>query len=1048
MTTLRCLRWCGLVVLAVCTFYSQPAAAAPVITEFPLPTANSVPDSIVFLGADGNFWFVERNAGKIGRMSPNGMVDEFGLTVEGQYPVSLTIGPDDALWFTGSHYTDFFVGRMTQTGSVTNTWQPASGIPGDITTGPDGNLWFIAGTDIGRATPDGDFPEPFAVVGGVPLAITRNPAILADNLWFTARSPSRIGRITTEGAVTWFSGLTPDSDPPDIVHGPDGNFWFTERYADKIGRITTGGVVTEFGGLTAGSRPYGITRGWDGNLWFTENDGNRIGRITPSGTVTEFTGLTAGSKPTSITAGPANTLWFTESVGNRIGRVTIPACDVPTMIPAAGGVFSGSTLGDSTLGGTYGAAGPEKVFQWTPDRAGTALIETCGNGTNIDTALYLRGGGCEGGTELASSDDACLNSLGQNRASRLTPFVGEGQTYYIIVDSFTAGNFRLTVVPPGVGCEAPIVVPGSGGTFFGTLVGASGLQGSCGGPGPERVFQWTPDHSGSAMIETCGNGTDFDSVLYVRHTNCNRGAEVTCSDDQCANATGLTRASSINMAVTAGETYFVFVDSYGAGGSYTLTINGPAPCDDVETIPAAGGVFSGHTQGANTLIGSCGGNGPEKIYRWTPETSGTAVIDTCAGATYETLLYVRQGDCLNGAQLGCNQVAFCQPGLFASRVYPDVVAGETYYIIVDGVGGQSGNFTLTVQAPVVNPPTPTVSPTPTATPTMAPSPTTTAGDSACDRPTTLRASGGRLEGTTSGADTLTGSCGSSNGPEKVFQWTPAVSGIATIETCGEGTRFDTTLYVRGGSCAGADLACSDDACPNHYGSALASKITLAVTAGETYFIVVDGALGESGPFALEVTPPQPATPTATAIATATNSSAPTLTATIPPTATCTPSGTALPTSTATRTPTVLPSTTVTAPSTPTFSASPPRTPTRTPPATASVTSTGTPSPNATGTLSVVPTPSQTGVPSQTPTPEGSATVAASPTTTRTGGPPCTGDCNGSGEVTIPELITLVNIALGNAPLADCMAGDHDSSGTVTVDELVAAVKRALEGCAS
>ena len=888
-----------------------------------------------------------------------------------------------------------FVGRMTPSGSVTNSWGVDGGpFPGDITTGPDGNLWFIAESQNRSITPDGYLVDPFVLDGSIPLAITRSPTG-SDDLWFTARAPSRIGRITTAGAVTWYAGVTPDSDPPDIVYGPDGNFWFTERYADKIGRITTSGVVTEFGGLTAGSRPYGIARGWDGNLWFTENAGNRIGRITPSGTVTEFGGLTAGSNPTSITDGPANTLWFTESAGNRIGRVTIPACDVPQMIPAAGGVFGGATLGDSTLAGTCGAPGPEKVFQWTPDRAGTALIETCGSATNVDTAVYLRTGvGCEGGTEVACNDDACSNALGQNRASRLTPFVGAGQTYYIVVDTFSAGDFRLTVVPPGLGCEAPTVVPGTGGTFSGTIAGASGLQGSCGGVGPERVYQWTRDHSGPATIETCGTGTDFDSVLYVRRTNCNRGTEVACSDDDCPNVTGLTRASRIITTVTAGETYFIFVDGYGSGGTYTLSINGPAPCDDVETIPAAGGVFDGHTQGADTLSGGCGGNGPEKIYRWTPLTSGTATIDTCAGLTYETVLHVRQGDCLSGAQIACNQVAFCQPRVFASRVYPEVVAEETYYIVVDGARGQSGDFTLSVTAPSVNPPTPTPTAIPSVTPTVAPSPTATPGESACDRPTTLRASGGRFEGTTAGADTLAGSCGTSNGPEKAFQWTPSVSGTATIETCGEGTRFDTTLYVRGGSCAGgAQLVCSDDACPNHYGAAQASRITLAVTAGVTYFIVVDGALGESGPFALQVTPPQPATPAPTASATATGTVAPTAAATRTPSATVASTGTVMPTRTATVTP----------PAT----AEPTQTPTR-------------------------PLPS-------TPTPPAAPSATA--------GLPCAGDCNGSGEVTIGELVTLVNIVLGNASIDQCRAGDRDGNGTVTVNEVVAAVKRALEGCA-
>lgn len=62
-------------------------------------------------------------------------------------------------------------------------------------------------------------------------------------------------------------------------------------------------------------------------------------------------------------------------------------------------------------------------------------------------------------------------------------------------------------------------------------------------------------------------------------------------------------------------------------------------------------------------------------------------------------------------------------------------------------------------------------------------------------------------------------------------------------------------------------------------------------------------------------------------------------------------------------------------------------------------------------------------------------------------PQCTGDCNGDMNVTIDELITLVNIALGTASIDQCHAGDRDGSNAVTVDELVAAVKIALEGCA-
>jgi hypothetical protein len=40
----------------------------------------------------------------------------------------------------------------------------------------------------------------------------------------------------------------------------------------------------------------------------------------------------------------------------------------------------------------------------------------------------------------------------------------------------------------------------------------------------------------------------------------------------------------------------------------------------------------------------------------------------------------------------------------------------------------------------------------------------------------------------------------------------------------------------------------------------------------------------------------------------------------------------------------------------------------------------------------------------------------------------------------------VNIALGNTPLAACLAGDSSGDGTITVDEILAAVNNALSGC--
>ncbi|GBD25487.1 hypothetical protein HRbin30_00810 [bacterium HR30] len=59
---------------------------------------------------------------------------------------------------------------------------------------------------------------------------------------------------------------------------------------------------------------------------------------------------------------------------------------------------------------------------------------------------------------------------------------------------------------------------------------------------------------------------------------------------------------------------------------------------------------------------------------------------------------------------------------------------------------------------------------------------------------------------------------------------------------------------------------------------------------------------------------------------------------------------------------------------------------------------------------------------------------------------CVGDCNGDREVTIDELVTMVNIALGTQPVAGCLAGDANNDGEVTIEEIVTGVNHALSGC--
>jgi hypothetical protein len=109
----------------------------------------------------------------------------------------------------------------------------------------------------------------------------------------------------------------------------------------------------------------------------------------------------------------------------------------------------------------------------------------------------------------------------------------------------------------------------------------------------------------------------------------------------------------------------------------------------------------------------------------------------------------------------------------------------------------------------------------------------------------------------------------------------------------------------------------------------------------------------------------------------------------------------------------------------------------------------TPTPTPTTPILDHPTPTETSTPpptfcpTGTPCPTGSTTT---PTATAIVAPACVGDCGDDGAVTVDEILTMVNVALGNAQVSDCNAGDANGDGQITVDEILTAVNNVLYGC--
>ena len=270
---------------------------------------------------------------------------EFPIPTANSNPQDITSGPDGNLWFT--EFNGEKIGKITPNGTVTEYAIPTSNAnPYGITSGPDGNVWFTESfgpSQIGKITPSGtitEYPTPTCCVS--PSGITSGPD---GNVWFTEGFGNKIAKSTPTGTITEYPIPTSNSGPVEITSGPDGNLWFTEGNVNQIGKITTGGTITEYAIPTSNSNPSHITSGPDGNIWFTESNTNQIGKITPSGTITEYLIPTSGSDPIGITSGPDGNLWFTEYLASKIGNITPNGTITEYPIPSGFGHSIGITSG-------------------------------------------------------------------------------------------------------------------------------------------------------------------------------------------------------------------------------------------------------------------------------------------------------------------------------------------------------------------------------------------------------------------------------------------------------------------------------------------------------------------------------------------------------------------------------------------------------------------------------------------------------------------------------------------------------------------------------
>jgi Ca2+-binding RTX toxin-like protein len=465
-------------------------------------------------------------------------------------------------------------------------------------------------------------------------------------------------------------------------------------------------------------------------------------------------------------------------------------------------------------------------YRWVAPASGPVALSTCGS-TSVKRVGVYTGSVLGALVAVPSRITTCM-------LQSVTTFMATaGVTYDLAVDAplHAPGDILLKLAPPPANDEFAdaIALTGTTATATGTNVGADTEDGepSAAGGGSTIWWRWTAPDRRMVTVDTCASalsaspevftGSAVDALQRVSHY-----AEGPCGGQ-----------SSLTFAAEPGVTYSIAVDgTYGTTGDVVLHLDAPQPPPndsfaDAATLGGSPAAAAGSNENATREPGEpdIGFFGTTTVWwRWTAPANRRVVLDTCASA-FDTRLDVYTGATLDTLTQAAGNDDACGT---RSRVTFVAAAGTTYSIRVVGRLDASGAIALNL-VPASN-------------------------DAFADA---VELAGFTATATASNA-AATAEAGEPNhaglpgGKSVWWRWTAPASGRLTIDTCA--SSFDTLLAVYTGSGLGflRSAASSEDACGDGR-----SRLTLAVGAGETYFIAVDGFAGATGQVVLALSAPPP-----------------------------------------------------------------------------------------------------------------------------------------------------------------------------------------------
>jgi hypothetical protein len=389
-----------------------------------------------------------------------------------------------------------------------------------------------------------------------------------------------------------------------------------------------------------------------------------------AGTVFTYGTLSGTSMATPAAAGVAALIWSRNPAWNRdqvAAKLYTSATNINAQNPAEVGLLGGGRANANQAVGTAALPAPKITSVTgipssgsTPDVTGGLKVRfnqiMSPASVNAPAVFAMTYAGVDGG--FGTPDDTNVPiTIGQYR-------IGSNEAAITIPSaaSLACGRYRLTA--SGAILENP----------FGTNLYGDGN----GTPGDswQTIFKIEPC-SGDTNCDSTVNVTDLLAVIAAWGNT--PGGRADINGDATVNVTDLLAVIAawgpcVPPGITGDHCLFPIAVGTGAIAFSTVGATGVGP-----TV----------TTCTNTTLNDI-------WYLFTPTASGTATVNTCTAATFDTYLVAYSGACGALTQVTCNDDTNCGGSTLRSQITFPVTAGVSRLIRLGGYNGATGTGTLTI----------------------------------------------------------------------------------------------------------------------------------------------------------------------------------------------------------------------------------------------------------------------------------------------------------------------------------------------------------------